>query len=155
MKPNITVETLRGEAYDIAAPLVEKLLAELGEEGDETGVLNAEKIRKAWRESPVSATIIARNEKNDIVGIVTIVECFAIYANGSYGVINEMFVTPEYRSQNVGAMLIDAVRSYGLKQGWERIDVTAPESDRWIRTREFYERKGFEFTGPKLKLRLT
>jgi hypothetical protein len=32
--------------------------------------------------------------------------------------------------------------------------VTAPESERWRRTRRFYERGGFTFVGPKLKLRL-
>ena len=34
---------------------------------------------------------------------------------------------------------------------WVRVDVTAPESPRWERTRRFYEREGFTFTGPKLK----
>ncbi len=62
-----------------------------------------------------------------------------------------MYTDPEIRSSGVGAALIDAAKDYGRARGWERIDVTAPESDGWERTRQFYERNGFAFTGPKLK----
>ena len=65
-----------------------------------------------------------------------------------------MYTDPEYRSSGVGAKLIQAALEYGRTKGWARIDVTAPESDRWIRTRKFYEKQGFIFTGPKLKFLL-
>jgi GNAT superfamily N-acetyltransferase len=87
--------------------------------------------------------------------VATLSIAFALYANGNYGIINEMYVVPEQRSEGVGALLIEAIKSYGLQQGWHRIDVTAPESDRWIRTKLFYENLGFVFTGPKLKLHLS
>ena len=86
-----------------------------------------------------------------VVGVITISEAFAIYANGHYGVINEMFVLPEYRSRGVGALLLEAAKDLGRRRGWRRIDVTAPESERWHRTRHFYESQGFRYTGPKLK----
>ena len=38
MKPTITIETITGEAFETAAPLIEKLLTELGEEGDDTTI---------------------------------------------------------------------------------------------------------------------
>ena len=81
-------------------------------------------------------------------------ETFAIYANGCYGVINEMYVVPEHRSSSIGAGLVDAAARHGRSRGWRRIDVTAPESDRWVRTRRFYQSLGFVFTGPKLTLLL-
>ncbi|UCG61254.1 MAG: hypothetical protein JSV52_13175, partial [Candidatus Zixiibacteriota bacterium] len=62
MKQNLTVEVITGEAYETAAALVEKLLNELGEEGDDTGKLNAARIKKAWKKSKNTATFIARNE---------------------------------------------------------------------------------------------
>ena len=34
--------------------------------------------------------IVAKNEQGAIVGILTLVENYAIYANGNYGIINEM-----------------------------------------------------------------
>jgi hypothetical protein len=37
------------------------------------------------------------------------------------------------------------------RRGWTRLDVTAPEAERWTRTRRFYKKEGFVFAGPKLK----
>jgi len=44
--------------------------------------------------------------------------------------------------------------SVRIEQAGCRIDVTAPESARRERTRRFYQRQGYSFTGPKLKLLL-
>ncbi len=86
--------------------------------------------------------------------MLTLSMAFAIYANGEYGVIDEMYVDPRYRSAGVGALLVQSAAEIGKRKGWNRIDVTAPESERWDRTRHFYEKLGFVFTGPKLKLLL-
>jgi GNAT superfamily N-acetyltransferase len=94
---------------------------------------------------------LAAREGSEIVGILTLNETFAIYANGNYGVIDEMYVIPSRRSTGIGKELVEAAKELGLQRGWSRIDVTAPESERWERTRRFYEKEGFAFTGPKLK----
>jgi GNAT superfamily N-acetyltransferase len=75
-------------------------------------------------------------------------------ANGNYGIINEMYVAPEYRSAGIGVRLVEAAKNFGRHQGLTRIDVTAPESKRWERTRHFYEKQGFVFSGPKSKFLL-
>ena len=89
-----------------------------------------------------------------MVGISTLVETFAIYAGGSYGVIDEMYVDPEFRSAGVGKMLIDAVKEFGREKNWLRVDVTAPPEEQWKHTVRFYEKQGFVFTGPKLRFKL-
>ena len=135
--------------------LVSRLLSELGEEGDEAGVLDARSLVEGWEsEGRRHVAFVARHGRS-VVGVMTISEAFAIYAQGRYGVINEMFVLPEYRSRGVGALLIEAAKALGRQRGWRRIDVTAPESERWQRTRRFYERQGFRYTGPKLKYLLS
>lgn len=138
------------------APLVfdwvMRLLTELGEEGEELGSLDEEGVLRAWRERGDHFHIfVAKNTAGEILGMLTLNETFAIYANGNYGVIDEMYVAPEYRSAGVGGQLIAAVKAFGMQKGWRRIDVTAPEAERWQRTRRFYEQQGFVFTGPKLK----
>ena len=134
---------------------VERLLRELGEEGDELGTLQHERVLAAWRADPGRQRIfLASLASGEIAGALTLVESFAIYANGLYGIINEMYVDPAWRSRGVGAALVDAAKGFGRSRGWTRIDVTAPESQRWERTRRFYERQGFVFTGPKLKFLL-
>lgn len=68
--------------------------------------------------------------------------------------IDEMYVLPEYRSQNAGGLLVEKAKEIGKERGWKRIDVTAPTEERWKRTVSFYEKCGFVFTGPKLKYQL-
>lgn len=148
----IRIEKLTLAQAVIVLDSVLRLLVELGEEADDLGRLDEPKVLEGWRAAGDRFQVFAaRDESGVVLGLLTLSETFAIYANGNYGVIDEMYVVPEHRSAGVGSMLLDAVKEYGRTRGWSRIDVTAPESSRWDRTRRFYEREGFSFTGPKLK----
>ena len=152
---SVTIAELGIEDAALVLEWVGRLLMELGEEGEERETLSSQKVLDAWRDSGDRfQVLVARDEGGAPVGLLTLVETFAIYADGPYGIINEMLVAPAHRSSGVGRMLLDAAKAHGRKRGWARLDVTAPESARWGRTRLFYEREGFVFTGPKLKFRL-
>ncbi len=143
------------EQMRAAFRLVNALLAELGEEGDESGEVTLESQAANLAEiGDRHIILLAYAEDIQPAGVLTLSECYAIYANGQYGVINEMYVVPDSRSDGIGAKLVASAVEYGRARGWRRIDVTAPESSRWERTRRFYEKLGFVFTGPKLKLLL-
>lgn len=152
---NVRIEPLTIQDADLVFDWVLRLLQELGEEGEELGKLARDQVLQKWSERQKKYYVLAaKDEAGDILGILTLSVAFAIYANGEYGVIDEMYVAPDHRSAGIGALLIEAAVRIGRNQGWTRIDVTAPESERWERTRNFYERSGFTFTGPKLKLLL-
>ncbi len=149
---NITIREAGVEEAELVFEWVLRLLRELGDEADDLGTLDRARVTRAWRDAgPRAVTLVARTDEGEIAGISTVVESFAIYANGTYGVIHEMYVAPAYRSQGVGARLIAAVKEMAARRGWSRIDVTAPESPAWDRTRRFYEKQGFVYSGPKLK----
>jgi GNAT superfamily N-acetyltransferase len=150
----ITVEEFGYEHADTAFMLIEKLLEELGEEGD-SAQLDKKKILADWQRFQDRFTFfVALDENNQALGIITLAENIAIYADGAHGVINELYVAPEHRSQSVGTMLIETAKEYGRFKGWHRIDVTCPLGEKWARTVEFYEREGFVHTGPRLKVQL-
>jgi len=152
---NIRIEQLSVKDADAVFDWVLRLLRELGEEGDELGELVHDSVLHAWTQRQDKYYVLAaKDDAANIVGILTLSVAFAIYANGEYGVIDEMYVDPAHRSAGVGAALVEEAVRIGRDRGWSRIDVTAPESERWERTRQFYERLGFAFTGPKLKLLL-
>ena len=141
--------------FPVVLSLVEALLAELGEEGEESGELPRDRLAELWRGlGERHLALLAVAPPGAVIGILTLVENFAFYAHGLYGVINEMYVVPDYRSSAIGASLIAAAAEHGRSRAWSRIDVTAPEADRWVRSRRFYEKQGFVFAGPKLKLLL-
>lgn len=139
------------ERWDLVEKFVLALLDELGDEGRDLGSLGSH-VRALWEAQPGRMrAVIAYDEKREPLGLLTLVEGFAIYANGAYGVIPEMYVIPEARSSGVGRRLIESAVQIGRERGWSRIDVTAPESPAWQRSVRFYESCGFEFAGPKLK----
>ncbi|HEU4523275.1 MAG TPA: GNAT family N-acetyltransferase [Thermoanaerobaculia bacterium] len=130
--------------------LVRELLRELGEEGEQAGEIDVAGVGNALQSGGQFFAAVAELE-GEIVGVVTVVETVAIYANGRYGIINEMYVMPAHRSAGVGERLLASVKETARTRGWSRVDVTAPEAARWTRTTRFYERNGFVFAGPKLR----
>ncbi|MEZ6194828.1 MAG: GNAT family N-acetyltransferase [Planctomycetota bacterium] len=140
---------------DPALELVQALLDELGDEARESGRLDrAGLAARARSRSDGHSVFLAEDAAGRALGTLTLVETFAFYAGGAAGIINELYVRPEHRSDGVGAALIAAAAERGRERGWRRIDVAIPEDPRWTRTRVFYEREGFVFAGPKLKLLL-
>lgn len=133
--------------------LVEALLRELEDAPDEfAGLDRATTIASLKDVGGRFQAFLAKAADGACVGVATVVESWAIYAGGAYGVIDEMYVVPEFRSRGVGKLLIDAIKEYGREKGWRRIDVTAPPEEKWKRTVAFYESLGFVFTGPKMRV---
>lgn len=128
------------------------LYLELGEEKESLEFLTDELIISMVNNC--STKIFLAEDNDEIIGLLTLTESQAIYAGGKYGVIDEMYVIPEYRSKQVGALLVNKAKEIAQEKNWKRIDVTAPTEERWKRTVAFYEKCGFVFTGPKLKFQL-
>jgi GNAT superfamily N-acetyltransferase len=150
-----TIAPATARDRDLVLGLVERLLRELEDSpGEFDGVDRAGVLRGMVRAGDRFASFLARTPEGEAAGVVTVVESFAIYAGGDYGVIDELYVVPEFRSRGVGRLLIEAVKMRGRERGWLRVDVTAPPEKRWARTVKFYESQGFVFTGPKLRCML-
>jgi len=149
---NLKIVMVGPEAASDVLEMVAALLGELGEEGEDTGAMDVAELTAAWRTDKAHhVAFLGYDEDTNLVGVATVSTAFALYAQGRYGIINEMYVSPDHRSLGVGTRLIETIKDHGREQGWRRIDVTAPEAAKWERTRRFYEDKGFDFTGPKLK----
>ena len=71
------------------------------------------------------------------VGLLTLVESFALYAGGEYGVIDEMYVRPEYRGQDVERQLLDEAVAIATRRRWFHLDITGREGDRNERAARF------------------
>lgn len=85
-------------------------------------------------------------------GCLALTEAFALYAEGSFGIITELYVRPPHRGHGLGRALLAAARSLARQQGWRRLEVTTPPLPAFARTLAFYEREGFAISGGR-KLR--
>jgi GNAT superfamily N-acetyltransferase len=154
------IEIAQVDEVDTVLALIEELLAELGEEGQEFAGVDPERLHTDIGRNLASGrfvALLARDDSGAAIGVLTLSESFALYAGGEYGVIDEMYVRPAFRSCGVGRQLVDAAVAIARHKRWYRLDVTGPEhpgpeGGRGQQAVRFYENLGFEFTGPKLRL---
>lgn len=98
---------------------------------------------------------VARDASHKAVGFISLCESYALYAEGAFGTIQELYVRPEFRSSKLGLSLVSQAKSFGTSRGWCRLEVTTPPLPEFDRTLAFYEREGFSVTGGrKLKVSL-
>ncbi len=88
------------------------------------------------------------------VGVLTLHEGHALYANGAFGEISELWIAPVHRSSGAGQLLINAAKTFAREKGWSSLEVGAPDQPRWARSAAFYKSMGFEEVGPRFDLPL-
>lgn len=98
---------------------------------------------------------VARDGSGGVIGFVALFESYALYAEGAFGTIPELYVRPQYRSQGIGQRLVRESKAFGAARGWKRLEVTTPPLPQFEKTLAFYKREGFGITGGrKLKVAL-
>jgi GNAT superfamily N-acetyltransferase len=137
----------------VVARLVDALLVEL------TGSLSRYNARVKiatclLADGDRSFGFLAFEQDNEPVGVIMIAETAAIYADGAFGVITELYVVPENRSSGVAKRLLGAATTLGRERSWSRVEVGAPHQPTWARSLNFYRRNGFVEVGPRLQLLL-
>lgn len=98
--------------------------------------------------------IFIAKDKNELIGFITVYEGFALYTEGAFGTIAELYVRPAYRSNGVGKELINRLREFANIKNWTRLEVTTPPLPQFDETLAFYEREGFEISGGRKLKRL-
>lgn len=156
--PFIELVTIQENDYDDLVLMVGELLAEIM---DKTQVQafhfdavetksRAKKLvdaNKYW----IFVAKDIRLQRN--IGFISLYESYALYAEGAYGTIAELYVYPEYRSKKIGTLLLRKVFDFGVTQCWSRLEVTTPKLPEFERTLLFYEQNGFSLSGGrKLKI---
>lgn len=94
-----------------------------------------------------------QEDNHSIIGLITLTVQEAIHVTGSYVLIQEVWVHPDHRSQNIGENLIQAVETYCRQQGLSRIEVCLPTHNfhTFSSTHHFYQKSGFLDFGPRMR----
>ena len=105
---------------------------------------------RQWMAQEKYHAFFAFNEQQ-IVGLITVAEHYALFAEGNFGVIQELYISPEHRSAGIGAKLISAVKQLSVEKQWHIIELSTPDRIKWERTYDFYTREGFYEVGARLR----
>lgn len=144
---------------DLIAEMVKELLCEImnvtGKPYFNVEDATLKKRARALLANESNAVFLAANVSEHAgLGFVALFEGYALYAEGVFGVISELYVRPAYRSQGIGAMLLEHATEFGKARGWNRLEVTTPPLPFFSRTVSFYESHGFQASGGKKMNRL-
>ena len=111
---------------------------------------------RSWMTNGKYSVLLARDGvQPEPLGFLALYESYALYAEGSFGAIPELFVRPAHRSSGVGTALLTETKRIGRLKGWTRLEVTTPPLPQFDRTLAFYQQQGFSISGGrKLKVDL-
>jgi GNAT superfamily N-acetyltransferase len=130
---------------------VRELLVELGGKPLATPVLA--ETAHALIEDGNSGVVLIAEQAGEVVGILGVSWQIAMRIPGRYGVIQELWVKPEFRYMTIGADLLGALVELARKQGVERVEVGLP-SERYpalSATEAFYTNNGFTQIGIRMR----
>jgi len=102
---------------------------------------------RTWLSNGTYTVLMAYTDRNQVMGFLAVYESYALYAEGVFGTIPELYVRPTFRSQGVGARLLAEVRQFATSRRWTRLEVTTPPLPQFERTLAFYERHNFSISG--------
>ncbi|MFD0675212.1 GNAT family N-acetyltransferase [Cohnella sp. GCM10027633] len=145
--------------YEIIDNLFRRLINEIiiKTTGDEN-LFSLTDTRRAFNQSMEQGiySVFVAIISSQTVGFIAMCESFSLYADGRFGIIQELYVLEDYRSMNVGGELLKFAISYGQDKDWKRLEVCTPPIPEFERTLGFYKKNGFSITGgKKLKIMIS
>ena len=94
-------------------------------------------------------TILVAVEDGEVVGTITLSFNLALRYGGEYAQIEELILEESQRGKGTGALLVNTAIAAARERGCREMGLYAMEH-----TRAFYEKLGFQYTGPELRMDL-
>ncbi|TXC92852.1 GNAT family N-acetyltransferase [Metabacillus litoralis] len=141
--------------YQVITELFEELMKEICEKTNRKLSIPDHyyslEICKNYLEKDTYIVFLAE-EKNHFIGFISLCISHSLYAGGEFGIIQEFYVLPEYRSNGIGSKLLAKAIQYGKTMEWKRIEVATPPLPQFSKSFIFYKNNGFiDGEGRKLK----
>jgi GNAT superfamily N-acetyltransferase len=134
------------EIAKLAVCLTDEIIERTGLQAFDVDVPLATKLCKNYIENG-QYNIIAAFDDEKIIGFGSLCESFSLYAEGAFGIIQEFYISPEYRSQKIGQKLIQQIIEFAKEKEWKRLELCTPPIPAFKRSVDFYKENGFETTG--------
>lgn len=139
------------DAQEIAAfakALTDEIIEKTGAQHFNVDITATTDLCRNLMEQGKYTVLLAINEETGrAVGFATLCESHALYAEGTFGIVQEFYIQPNFRSQNVGSTLLKNATEHARSLGWKRLELCTPPLPEFERTINFYEENGFEVTG--------
>jgi GNAT superfamily N-acetyltransferase len=130
---------------------VAQLLVELGGAPSDPAAMRA--AAQALLEDPEEGAIFVAQAGVTLVGVLAASWQTAIHVPGRYALIQDLWVHRSWRSNAIGAALLQALFALARQQRIERVEVGLPREGfaGLAATEAFYTRNGFAPLGPRMR----
>ena len=132
---------------EMVGELLQEIMTAIGSKVFSFNSGDTETRVRAWLGNGTYTVFVACDDRNVVMGFLALYESYALYAEGAFGTIPELYVRPPFRSQGVGARLLAEARQFAASKRWTRLEVTTPPLPQFERTLGFYERHNFSVSG--------
>ena len=103
---------------------------------------------RAWMADRLYTVLLVHTDgASTAIGFLALYESFALYAEGAFGTIPELYVRQDFRSQGVGARLVAEAKQFSTAKRWTRLEVTTPPLPQFEHALTFYTRQEFSISG--------
>ena len=134
------------EVARLAVCLTNEIIERTGIKHFDVDTTKAESLCRNFLDSG-KYTVVAAWAEGDIVGFGSLCESCSLYAEGVFGIVQEFYVLPEWRSKSVGGKLLAKIVELAKSRQWQRLELCTPPVPEFDRTVSFYKENGFEITG--------
>lgn len=158
MQPSIEITPIQPEDYSIVSIMLGELLEEIMQKTQYrhfhfNALATENRIASLVSENKYWIFVAKDKLLKEYIGFVSLYESYALYAQGAYGTIPELYIRSAWRSQAIGQQLLMTAKAWAIEKQWTRLEVTTPPLPIFDRTLHFYQTHGFEISGGrKLKL---
>jgi GNAT superfamily N-acetyltransferase len=143
----------RAERADVeaVAAAVRELLAEL--DGTPSAPAAMQAAARTLIDSPWAGAVLVAEAREQIVGVLGASWQMAIHVPGSYALIQDLWVRPDWRDRAVGSSLLEALFELARSRRFVRVEVGLPRESfaRFAATEAFYLGNGFTANGPRMR----
>jgi len=103
--------------------------------------------------SPWAGAVLVAEVDGELVGVLAASWQMAIHVPGSYALIQDLWVDPQWRGRSVGKDLLAALFALARAKRFERVEVGLPRESfaRFAATEAFYLGNGFKPNGPRMR----
>jgi GNAT superfamily N-acetyltransferase len=141
---------------DVAATVaaVSELLLEIGGTPPDSAAMQA--VTRALLQDPEAGKLLVAEADGTLIGVLAATWQTAIHVPGRYGLIQDLWVAPVWRSSDIGTALVEAFAGVAREQRVARIEVGLPKPSFTgiAATEAFYARNGFDVHGTRMRMLL-
>jgi GNAT superfamily N-acetyltransferase len=150
--PDLSIRAARIEDVRTIALAVSELLIELGGTPPARGPMEAATRALIDGEGQAGALLVGEAQ-GTLVGVLAASRQAAIHVPGEYLLIQDLWVAPSRRSEQIGSALICALLELAGERGIARVEVGLPRTQfaGIEATESFYRREGFTALGTRMR----